>query len=72
MKKIHSNLKNLIDQKGISIRQAARDIDYRFDSVRQMYNDEMKMYPRELLEKLCAYFDVGIADLLRYEDEQEG
>ncbi|KZE79339.1 hypothetical protein AV654_17880 [Paenibacillus elgii] len=72
MKKIHSNLKNLIDAKGVSIRQVARDIDYRFDSVRLMYNDEMKQFPRELLEKLCTYFDVGIADLLRYEDEQEG
>ncbi|WP_233455085.1 helix-turn-helix domain-containing protein [Paenibacillus elgii] len=71
MKKIHSNLKNLVDQKGISIRQVARDIDYRFDSVRLLYNDEIKMYPRELLEKLCAYFDVGIEGLLRYEDEKE-
>ncbi|WP_258959136.1 helix-turn-helix domain-containing protein [Paenibacillus tyrfis] len=71
MKKIHSNLKNLIDAKGVSIRQVARDIDYRFDSVRLMYNDEMKQFPREFLEKLCTYFDVGIDELLRCEDERE-
>jgi DNA-binding Xre family transcriptional regulator len=61
---IRSNLKALADARGASIRQVAQDIDYRFESVRQMYNDEMERYPRELLAKLCAYFNVTPAELL--------
>ena len=60
---LRSNLKALADAKGASIRQVAHDIDYRFESVRQMYNDEMERYPRELLAKLCAYFNVTPAEL---------
>lgn len=61
---IRSNLKPLIDTRGISIRQLARDIDYRFESVRQLYNDEMERYPRDLLGRICAYLDVSISELL--------
>ncbi|WP_404303570.1 helix-turn-helix domain-containing protein [Paenibacillus sp. DP01] len=61
---IHSNLKAIADDRGIKVRQIARDIDYRFESVRTMYNDEMERYPRDLLAKLCSYLDVGIDELL--------
>lgn len=65
---IHSNLRALTDARGISIRELARDIDYRFDSVRVMYNDEMERYPRDLLSKLCVYFNVTAAELLTLSD----
>jgi DNA-binding Xre family transcriptional regulator len=61
---IRSNLKLLAAAKGVSIREIARDIDYRFESVRQMYNDEMERYPRDLIAKLCVYFSVTAAELL--------
>jgi DNA-binding Xre family transcriptional regulator len=66
---IRSNLKTLADARGVSIREIARDIDYRFESVRSMYNDETERYPRDLLTKLCAYFDCGIAKLLTFEPD---
>lgn len=72
---IRSNLKQLVEEKAaaenreISIREVARDIDYRFDSVRMMYNDEMERYPRDLLTKLCVYFGVGISRLLSLADD---
>jgi DNA-binding Xre family transcriptional regulator len=65
---IHSNLRTLTDARGISIRELARDIDYRFESVRMMYNDEMERYPRDLLAKLCVYFNVTAAELLVLHD----
>lgn len=65
---IRSNLRALADARGISIRELARDIDYRFDSVRVMYNDEMERYPRELLSKLCVYFGITAAELLTLSD----
>ncbi|GLI07653.1 MULTISPECIES: helix-turn-helix domain-containing protein [Paenibacillus] len=66
---IRSKLKPILDQRGISIRQLAKDIDYRFDSVRAFYNDQTERYPRELLDKLCTYLGVNIGDLLEYQDD---
>lgn len=65
---IRSNLKALADGRGVSVRQLARDIDYRFETVRLMYNDELERYPRELLDRLCAYFDCEINNLLKRVD----
>ncbi|MGE7650477.1 helix-turn-helix domain-containing protein [Peribacillus frigoritolerans] len=69
MTNINSNLKQILDQRNISIRQVSRDIDYRFDSVRQLYNNENKNYPRELLTKLCVYLNVTPGELLVLEIE---
>lgn len=69
---IRSNLKQMVDDKGVSVRKVARDIEYRLGSVQQMYNDTMERYPRDLLTKLCAYFNCSIDDLLIKDREQEG
>ncbi|WP_028559792.1 helix-turn-helix domain-containing protein [Paenibacillus pinihumi] len=61
---IRSNLRQLAESRGVSVREIARAIDYRFESVRKMYNNEMERYPRDLLEKLCGYFNVTPAELL--------
>ena len=66
---IRSNLRKLAESRDISIRKIAQDIDYRFESVRMMYIDEMERYPRDLLTKLCVYFDVSVSELLTLTDE---
>jgi len=66
---VHSNLKKLLDQRGISIRQAARDVNYRFDSVRAMYNNTLQHYPQSLIDKLCTYLDVGVGELLEHKKD---
>lgn len=71
MGRVKSNLKSLIDMNGKSIREVAKDIDYRFESVRQLYNDESRQFPRDLLDKLCAYFSCDIGDLLKYVEDEE-
>jgi DNA-binding Xre family transcriptional regulator len=68
---IKSNLKQILDERELSIRQVARDIEYRFDSVRQLYNNDNKAYPKELLTKLCTYLDVTPGELLIL-DKEEG
>jgi DNA-binding Xre family transcriptional regulator len=67
---VKSNLKQLLDARELSIRQVARDIDHRLESVRQLYNDELERYPRELLSKLCIYLNVTPGDLLIIKKEQ--
>jgi DNA-binding Xre family transcriptional regulator len=69
MANVNSNLKQILDERELSIRQVARGIDYRFDSVRRMYNNENKTYPRELLSKLCTYLKVTPGELLIIEIE---
>ncbi|MBG9774233.1 helix-turn-helix domain-containing protein [Brevibacillus laterosporus] len=66
--RLRSNLKALADAKGVSIRAIARDIEYRPESVRQLYNDEMERFPRELLARLCVYFNVSLSELLTLEE----
>jgi putative transcriptional regulator len=70
MVKVKSNLQSIIDEKGLSVLKVSKDIGYRYESVRQMYNDDNKVYPRELLTKLCAYLNVTPGDLLLLEKEQ--
>lgn len=74
MGNVRSTLKKVVEEyesrTGIrkSVRQISKDIDYRFESVRQMYNNETKQFPKDLLTKLCEYFECDIADLLRFEE----
>ncbi|MEV2878322.1 helix-turn-helix transcriptional regulator [Paenibacillus larvae] len=68
---MHSNLKSIADKNGRSIRQIAKDIDYRFETIRQLYNDESKHYPKELLTKLCNYFNCEIGELLVLKEDDE-
>lgn len=67
---VSSNLKSIVDSKGLSIRKVANDLDYRFETVRRMYNDDMQHYPRNLLELLCEYLECDISDLLKTDKEK--
>ncbi|WP_239713654.1 helix-turn-helix transcriptional regulator [Paenibacillus sp. 19GGS1-52] len=55
----------------LSIRKLAKDVNYHFDSVRRMYKNEMVQYPRDLLLKLCLYFDVQPGELIRVEADED-
>jgi hypothetical protein len=55
----------------LSIRRLAKEINYHFDSVRRMYKDEMVQYPRDLLLKLCLYFNVQPGQLIGIEMDVE-
>lgn len=61
---IRSNLKEILDRENISIRQLAADIDYRFETVRKLYNNELERYPKELLYKVCIYLHITTCELL--------
>jgi DNA-binding Xre family transcriptional regulator len=56
----------------LSIRKLAKDIHYHFDSVRRMYKDEMVQYPRDLLQKLCEYFNVQPGQLIVFVERENG
>ncbi|MFC5652640.1 helix-turn-helix domain-containing protein [Paenibacillus solisilvae] len=66
---IRSKLKEVMENHDpkLSIRKLAKDVNYHFDSIRRMYKDEMVQYPRDLLLKLCIYFDVQPGQLIGIE-----
>lgn len=73
MSVIRSKLKEVMENHDpkLSIRKLAKDVNYHFDSVRRMYKDEMVQYPRDLLLKLCLYFNVQPGQLIGIEDDED-
>ncbi|MBW7454628.1 helix-turn-helix domain-containing protein [Paenibacillus sepulcri] len=74
MPAIRSNLKSVMEKHDpdLSIRKLAKDVNYHFDSIRRMYKDEMVQYPRDLLLRLCTYFNVPPGQLIVIEDYDQG
>jgi DNA-binding Xre family transcriptional regulator len=69
--RVKSNLKAIADNKGLNPLQLSKKIDYRYESVRVMYNDTAKHYPNELLLLLCKELEVTPGDLLILDKEEE-
>lgn len=70
---IRVNVQALLDARGMSLRQLAKDIDHDFEGVRRFANNTSTRYSRDLLEKLCDYFECGLTDILimeRIEDAE--
>lgn len=68
---IRCKLKGILDERGESIRSVAKGINYRFESVRMLYNNSAPYYHRDLLNKLCTYLEVEIGDLLEMVKEEK-
>ncbi|MEW6066198.1 hypothetical protein P378_03105 [Desulforamulus profundi] len=66
---LRSLLKHIVDDRGLSIQQVAKDIDYDINAVEELYYDEMDCYPRELVAKLCTYLGIPVSDLFGLEGE---
>ncbi|WP_332629187.1 helix-turn-helix domain-containing protein [Halalkalibacter flavus] len=71
MKVVRSDLKNILNERGKSIRKLAEETDLKFETLRRMYNDETKQYNREMLAKVCENLDITIDQLLILEETKE-
>ena len=69
--RIKSNLKALVDERGLNPLQLSKRINYRYESVRVMYNDTAKHYPKDLLLLLCKELEVTPGELLVLENKEE-
>lgn len=67
---IRCKLKGILDERGESIRSVAKGIDYRFESVRTLYNNTAPYYHRDLLDRLCTYLEIEIGELLENVKEE--
>lgn len=66
---IRCNLWRILDDKGMKLRELERLIGCRFESLRNLANDETKRFPNELLYDVCRALNVTIGELL-YLDHQ--
>lgn len=59
-----SNLKTILDERGISIQQFARDTGLKFETLRRLYHDDTRQYQRDTIGIVCQTLDIGIEQLL--------
>lgn len=65
-----STLKEVLDEKEISIRKCAELANLPVETVRRMYNDTTMQYQRNTLGALCKALNVQISDLLTLTEEE--
>jgi DNA-binding Xre family transcriptional regulator len=77
MKQLRSNIDVLIAQKNqdagrprrrLSLRSLAKELDISKYTIYAFRDNTLDEYPRDVLEKLCGYFNCDIGDLLSYRD----
>jgi DNA-binding Xre family transcriptional regulator len=63
-KRAKSQLKQILDERKISIRSLAEQTGIPFETVRRLYNDTTVRYERNTLGKICEALNIEISDLL--------
>ena len=64
---IYCNLKNIMDNKKISIYKLSRLSGLKYDVIMRYYYDNITKYDAIVLAKLCFYLNCSINDILKYE-----
>lgn len=67
---IQSHLAELLNERGMGMREFSRAVDYRLSSIRSLYHNRTERFPRELLERTCDYLDVDISDIITFEKDK--
>jgi len=78
-KRVKSNLKEIMDSKGIKIRQleamTKRPDDseprVKFETIRRLYHDTTMQYQRDSIGILCEVLGVELSELLILVDKEE-
>jgi DNA-binding Xre family transcriptional regulator len=63
-KRAKSELKKILDERGISIRQLAADTEIPFETIRRLYNDTTVRYERNTIGTVCDILGIEINELL--------
>lgn len=66
------HVKEMADARRMSIRELSRRVDYRFETVRNVYHneyDKILRIPRELIERLCREFNCSVGELMTIEGD---
>lgn len=63
---IYNRIKEELDKRDITVREFARQIDYSFESVRRVVNDQASSYSRDLLDRTCRFLEMDVSDLIYF------
>lgn len=63
---IRVNLDVILKERGISIREFSRMIEYNFEAVRRFHNNEAKRLPIDLIERSCRTLNIELHELIEY------
>lgn len=66
---VKSNLKTILDERGISIRELARQTELPFETLRRLYNDETKQYQRDTIATVCVALGIEVGELITLTDK---
>lgn len=69
--RVKSNLKAILDDKGMSIRQLSSATGVSFETLRRLYNDDTKQYQRDTIAKVCEVLKIEIKDLLLLVEDED-
>ncbi|MEC1155021.1 helix-turn-helix domain-containing protein [Cytobacillus horneckiae] len=69
--RVKSNLKTILDDRKISIRQFADMTGLKFETLRRLYNDDTKQYQRDTIGRVCEILKIDINELLVLIDDTE-
>lgn len=69
-KRVKSNLKEVLDRKGISIRQLSDKSGLPFETLRRLYNDQTKQYQQNTIGRICEVLEIELSELLILIDEE--
>lgn len=64
-----STLKEVLDERGMSIRKCAELSELPVETVRRMYNDTTMQYQRNTIGALCKTLNVQLTDILTLVEE---
>lgn len=62
---VYCDLKTILDDRKMSIRQLAEKSGLKFETVRRLYNDDTKQYQRHSIAAVCKTLNIDVADLLK-------
>lgn len=62
--RVKSNLKAILNEREMSIRELEAKSGLKFETLRRLYNDETKQYQRDTIGRICEVLDVEISQLL--------
>ncbi|MFC0471890.1 helix-turn-helix domain-containing protein [Halalkalibacter kiskunsagensis] len=62
--RVKSNLKVILDERGISIRKFAEMSGLQYETLRRLYNDTAMQYQRDTIGKICETLEIEIDELL--------
>ena len=69
--KMHINLKNIMEEKGVTRNHLASVSGTRFEVINKWYNNEVERMDLDILARICYVLDCKPEDIISYEKPEK-